>query len=535
MTDIAGIATKAAFKKDRGLYGAGPDIAYPETPGEPIVISDATNATPIVIETTTHTFVTGDGVRIASVGGNTAANGDWVITVVDSTHFSLDTSVGNGAYTSGGLATEYAALAATHLVPFSEESMSKTIEHLKATALVGSGQVLPQGLIGITAAGGLGGPLTYTGWERLIAIAMGYENPEDSSAFLGTPAAAVNVADATNAAPIVVETATHGYTTGDGVRIASVGGNTNANGDWSVTVVDATHFSLDGSTGNAAYTAGGTAVEYFAFAHLFELDESLQDQAWAAAELDGYTPPSANDRKVRREMLGFKKATDYVTSSCYVNKMTISGSPSEMKISFDLIGYDVVTGAYNSANWTLPTGSAAHCLFQQMVVLVGTRAAGIPTTEYGISGFELTVNNNLKADDQSTASAPNILMPIRTGPREVSLKLDFPRYNTAFETLSAYAGLNTEMAASLGLTGPALGGGYDYQCNFYMSSLRIKNPTASISKAVLTPSIELEAARPGGSDVFEAGGSLNGITLMKDSELVVKIINNVPKNYILEE
>ena len=139
---------RSAFKKDRGKYGDGPAITYPETPGEPVVISGATNATPIVITTTTHTFDTGDGVRIASVGGNTDANGDWVITVVDSTHFSLDTSVGNAAYTSGGLATEYAAMGATHLVPFSEESMGKTIEHLKANALIGSGQVLPQGLIG---------------------------------------------------------------------------------------------------------------------------------------------------------------------------------------------------------------------------------------------------------------------------------------------------------------------------------------------------------------------------------------------------
>lgn len=66
-------------------------------------ISGATNATPIVIETETpHLFPTGRLVDIADVLGNTAANGlAQTITVIDATHFSLDGSVGNGAYTAG--------------------------------------------------------------------------------------------------------------------------------------------------------------------------------------------------------------------------------------------------------------------------------------------------------------------------------------------------------------------------------------------------------------------------------------------------
>ena len=70
-------------------------------------VSGATNASPIVIQTSAaHLFGNGDTVVVASVGGNTAANGTWIITVVDSTHFSLNGSTGNGAYTSGGTATD---------------------------------------------------------------------------------------------------------------------------------------------------------------------------------------------------------------------------------------------------------------------------------------------------------------------------------------------------------------------------------------------------------------------------------------------
>lgn len=66
------------------------------------VVTDATNASPIVITSASHGLTTGMKVTVASVGGNTAANGTWTITRVGADTFSLDTSTGNGAYTSGG-------------------------------------------------------------------------------------------------------------------------------------------------------------------------------------------------------------------------------------------------------------------------------------------------------------------------------------------------------------------------------------------------------------------------------------------------
>lgn len=70
-----------------------------------VAVQGATNASPIVIQANNHLMPTGIQVVIANVGGNTAANGAWTITVVDSSHFSLNGSTGNGAYTSGGTAT----------------------------------------------------------------------------------------------------------------------------------------------------------------------------------------------------------------------------------------------------------------------------------------------------------------------------------------------------------------------------------------------------------------------------------------------
>lgn len=72
-----------------------------------VAIAGATNASPIVVQTSTpHLFSTGDRAVVEAVGGNTAANcgpsNPWVIDVLDPTHFSLRGSTGNGAYTSGG-------------------------------------------------------------------------------------------------------------------------------------------------------------------------------------------------------------------------------------------------------------------------------------------------------------------------------------------------------------------------------------------------------------------------------------------------
>jgi hypothetical protein len=75
-----------------------------------VAISNATNATPIVITSATHGFATGNKIAVYDVGGNTAANGLWVVTVLSGTTFSLDSSVGNGAYTSGGTATNRSSL-----------------------------------------------------------------------------------------------------------------------------------------------------------------------------------------------------------------------------------------------------------------------------------------------------------------------------------------------------------------------------------------------------------------------------------------
>lgn len=75
-------------------------------------ISNATNATPIVITTTApHGIADVSRVSVQNVAGNTAANGEWVAAFVTTTTLRLRGSVGNAAYTGGGTLQKHGVFA----------------------------------------------------------------------------------------------------------------------------------------------------------------------------------------------------------------------------------------------------------------------------------------------------------------------------------------------------------------------------------------------------------------------------------------
>jgi hypothetical protein len=79
---------------------------------------------------------------------------------------------------------------------------------------------------------------------------------------LGGLGPSFSIGNCSNASPIEVTTdVAHPYQTGDVVYIDGVNGNTAANGKWTITKTGTTTFTLDGSTGNAAYTDGGIVRE----------------------------------------------------------------------------------------------------------------------------------------------------------------------------------------------------------------------------------------------------------------------------------
>ena len=84
---------------DGGLLAGGTGSLSLKDSG---AITGASNTTPINITAASHKLQSGMRINVSGVGGNTAANGTFTITASDSNTFSLNGSVGNGAYTSGG-------------------------------------------------------------------------------------------------------------------------------------------------------------------------------------------------------------------------------------------------------------------------------------------------------------------------------------------------------------------------------------------------------------------------------------------------
>jgi hypothetical protein len=86
-----------------------------------------------------------------------------------------------------------------------------------------------------------------------------------SDLFLGRESSKA-ITGATNATPIVITSAAHGFSNGDKVTIAGVLGNTNANGTFLVASKSTNTFELNNLAGaniagNGTYTSGGTIVK----------------------------------------------------------------------------------------------------------------------------------------------------------------------------------------------------------------------------------------------------------------------------------
>lgn len=75
-----------------------------------------------------------------------------------------------------------------------------------------------------------------------------------------SPAAITITGAANNGSGLIRLTITSSstYATGNELNVANVGGTTEANGTWIVTVIDATHVDLQGSTFTHTYVSGGT-------------------------------------------------------------------------------------------------------------------------------------------------------------------------------------------------------------------------------------------------------------------------------------
>ena len=254
---------------------------------------------PIVITTAApHELTTGNSITVSGVGGNTAANTTKAVTVIDATHFSLDGTTGNGAYTSGGAyrgGPVYITTSAPHGLNVGQTYTGVTIAGLvgntsangvgtrsitvldasrfqvnsvTANGTYTSGGTYSNILAVITTSAphnlangakvnitGIVGTTNLNGTNRTVTVV-------DANRFTVALVASTAYASGglvTSAQVVLTTDAPHGIPASNApITVSGVGGNTAANGNKTVTVLDATHLLLVSTAPNGDYTGGGT-------------------------------------------------------------------------------------------------------------------------------------------------------------------------------------------------------------------------------------------------------------------------------------
>ncbi len=190
-----------------------------------------------------------DGSVMVQSGQNASSNTWYDLTPGATGNTFQGTSIATGNYVNG----TWSALAnsGTWLTPAEQR-------------LFNTSAVLPSGNL-FTIGGEYTSPDPFTGTSEIFTPSTtGGPGSWARTANIPTPPTSIRftsnkLTGASNTAPITITAVnTAGLLSGEQVTISGVGGNTAANGTWTIASLTATTFQLVGSTGNGSYTSGGS-------------------------------------------------------------------------------------------------------------------------------------------------------------------------------------------------------------------------------------------------------------------------------------
>ena len=203
--------------------------------------------------------------------------------------------------------------------------------------------------------------------------------------------------------------------------------------------------------------------------------------------------------------LNFDKGTarHQFPSACF-NRLQITGAPNEIvTATYGTVAYEQVSTAT-----AFPVSRPAESLqervyFEDVNVRLGAVIDGAlsATEDVGISGFELTLENNMAVDQVDSQSDKRVLAPVRNGFRTGSLRLDFTRYQASLHAggqhpLNTWRDSQTQLQATLVFTGST---------GSYTISLPILHLTEGANHNVAGPEVLTGAA----TFMLEGGANAN--------------------------
>jgi len=250
------------------------------------------------INVTAHGYTTGDRVIHEGVGGSTQINNlEFSIVVNDANHYTLNGILSSAvdSYTSGGTVSKIYEISSTYT---SAEVFDLRFTQSNDVLYIVHPNHKPAKLI----------RYGHTDWQlNNLDLQDGpYLTPNSSQTTL-TPSAATgtgitiavgpniaisNAADNGSGAIRITTATPHGFVSGDSIYITGVTGTTEANGVWTIQVIDSVTFDLRNSTFTNAYIAGGTASPaLFSVTDVGRLIRMKEGSTWGYVIITAFTSP----------------------------------------------------------------------------------------------------------------------------------------------------------------------------------------------------------------------------------------------------
>jgi hypothetical protein len=232
-------------------------------------------------------------------------------------------------------------------------------------------------------------------------------NVEPSSGF---------ITGATNASPIVITTfSTFGLTTGDTVIITGVGGNTAANGTFTITVLSATQFELNGTTGTGTYTSGGRWVQLRPAVFWTFQEYASGPNTWSVemAEITVALPqPAPTLQSITASSLQLNEDNGTVT----IEALLTAPSSDDVEVNLLLSGTATLNDQYSLSNLTIfiPAGSLTGTvtLTGLQVDTSGTPSVTISVDQASLYNATFDPSNHntvtVTVEDTDTVAAGNL-------------------------------------------------------------------------------------------------------------------------------
>ncbi len=462
-----------------------------------------------------------------------------------------DQGMVNAAYPTdeAGADAEETRIGGSDLIPLLSESIDEGVNLSFDETIIGSPAISGGDKVSILPSGGLDAAAFYDGLDALIFAVLGFEKPEagdgpvaqSGTALTSTASGATSYKDAGN--PFVAGDVGKFIQTLDGAAEGQVRRISAYVGAGEVTVTPA----WDSNPADAT-----TAVMAQEWLHTYECANRMADMLWPTL-YSGYPTGgvgTANDQVIRRGDFAVSKNSatkPWVWRGCYVNALTISiEAGGAMNISVELLPFNLDRDSATNlqaqlTEWDWDNNSP---LFQSNERVMfpdiqhfrlddySTGTALTSADDIGISKLELSINNNLAADDLDSVSGLYRVEPARSSHREITGSFSVPRYGNNIgdsgdlDAFDEWRQDETTLMANLKMQGTTIANVARY-LNMWLPSLRITNVTKPVNGPnVVVQDVTFRCLTPTGQ---ASGFPTHNLTTPR-SEVMIQTLNQCPYN-----